>query len=151
MKNWLNPVDAAELVERLGHLRPDSRPRWGTMTPAALLCHLADPVRVALGEKKARRVTGPLGLPGIAHAVVWLLPWPKGAPTAPEFLPGGGLTMPQEFEADRRALIDVLRRFAETSVDTVFAPSPVFGRLSRRSWGRLMWRHVEHHLRQFDL
>jgi Protein of unknown function (DUF1569) len=94
---------------------------------------------------------GPLALPGIAHAVVWIMPWPKGAPTTPRFLPGTGMTPSSAFEADKQALLAVLRRFGETSPDRAFAPNPVFGRLSRRGWGRLMWRHLDHHLRQFGL
>ncbi len=54
-----------------------------------------------------------------------------------------------EFEPDKQALLAVLGRFSETPRRAVLAPSPVFGPLSRRGWGRLMWRHVDHHLRQF--
>jgi hypothetical protein len=151
MKNWLNPSDAAELLLRLDGLNAAARPRWGRFTAGELLCHLADPVRLALGDKQAKRVPGPLGLPGVAQAVVWILPWPKGAPTATEFLPGGGMTHTTTFEEDKQALLAVLRRFGETPSARAFAPHPVFGRLSRRGWGRLMWRHVDHHLRQFGL
>ena len=151
MKNLFNPGDGSDLFRRLDGLKSDARPRWGSLTPGALMCHLADPIRVALGEKQANPLPGPLGVPGIAHAVVWLLPWPKGAPTAPEFLPGGGMTPPDEFQADKRVLVDLLRRFESTPPGSTFPPSPVFGHLSRRGWGRLMWRHVDHHLRQFGL
>jgi len=27
---------------------------------------------------------------------------------------------------------------------------PAFGALSRRAWGVLIYRHMDHHLRQFD-
>lgn len=151
MKNWFDPGDPDAVLQRLERLTPDARPRWGALSAREMLCHLADLARVALGEKTARRVDGPLRLPGIAHAVVWLLPWPKGAPTAPEALPGRGMTEPREFQADKRALIEVLGRFGTTPADQAFAPNPVFGSLSRRGWGRFMWRHVDHHLRQFGV
>jgi hypothetical protein len=151
MKNWFNPADAWQLLQRLDGLDPDSKPRWGKLTSPAVLCHLADVARIALGEKTAARVGGPLGVPGIAHAVVWVMPWPRGAPTAREILPGTGMTLPGQFEADKRSLLDVLGRFTETPDGTPFTPSPVFGYLSRRAWGRLMWRHVDHHLVQFGL
>ena len=151
MKNWFNPGDAADLIRRLDDLTPDGRPKWGSFTPQALLCHLADPVRVAMGEKAAKPLRGALALPGIAHAIVWFLPWPRAAPTAPEFLPGAGMTTPKEFKEDKRVLVDVLCRFSETPKGKALSPNPVFGRLSRRAWGRLMWRHLDHHLRQFGL
>ena len=151
MKNWFHAADAADILRRLDGLSADARPQWGTLTAGDLLCHLADPVRVALGEKHAARLPGPFGLPGLAHLIVWILPWPKGAPTAPEFLPQAGMTPATGFDSDKQVLLAVLRRFGDSPPDRVFAPSPVFGRLSRRAWGRLMWRHLDHHLTQFGL
>ena len=151
LANWFDARDSADLLRRLDGLTLSARPRWGSFSPADVVCHLTDPVRVALGEKQAKRLAGPLSMPGIAHVVVWLMPWPKGAPTAPEFLPDGGMTKSTEFQQDKQTLVDALRRLSDVSPQGVLAPSPVFGQLSRRAWGRLMWRHVDHHLRQFGL
>src|SRR5262245_47333563 len=125
--NWFNADDAAALRRRLEGLKSDGKPLWGSFSAAAVVCHLADPVRVALGEKPAKQLRGPLGLPGISHAVVWVMPWPKGAPTAPEFLPGNGMTRPTEFEHDKRVLLDVLRRLSDVPAGAKLSPSPVFG------------------------
>lgn len=72
-------------------------------------------------------------------------------PTTPEFLPGTGMTKSTEFQQDKQTLVDTLQRLSDVSPQRVLAPSPVFGQLSRRGWGRLMWRHLDHHLRQFGL
>ena len=151
LKNWFNERDATDVLRRLERLSATAQPKWGALTPSTLVCHLADPVRLALGEKSASRVRSPIGLPGIAHLVVWVLPWPKGAPAAPEFLPGTGMTPPGDFERDKRTLVDLLKRFSAVPADRALVSNPVFGSLSRRAWGRLMWRHLDHHLRQFDL
>jgi hypothetical protein len=151
MKNWFNATDRTDLLRRLERLTPDAKPQWGRLTPAALVCHLADPVRVALGEKHVKPFNTLLALPGIAHLAVWVFPWPKGAPTPPEFLPGQGMTNPTEFERDKRTLVVVLGRFSNVAVGQCLEPSPGFGRLSRAAWGRLVWRHLDHHLRQFGL
>lgn len=151
MKNLFNAQDAIELQHRLQKLTPTAQPKWGRLTATTVLCHLADPLRVALGEKTAEPLRAPLRLPGISHAVVWVLPWPKGAPTAPEFLPGGGMTEATTFAGDKRALEEVLQKFCRTPSDAALQPNPVFGKLSRRAWGRLMWRHLNHHLQQFGL
>ena len=149
MKNWFNPPDATAAVDRLERLSPSAKAQWGRFTAHDALCHLADPLRVALGEKDAKRLASPVGLPVIAQLVVWVLPWPKGAPTAPEYLPGKGMTNPTEFDRDKQTLLGLLQRFSEYPADQDFPPNPVFGRLTRQGWGRLMWRHVDHHLRQF--
>ncbi len=149
LNNWFNERDAAHILRRLERLTVAAQPKWGGFSASTLVCHLADPVRVALGEKSAAPLRSPIGRPGIAHLIVWVLPWPKGAPTAPEFLPGTGMTPPDDFERDKQALIDLLRRFSAVPAGQALASSPVFGPLSRRAWGRLMWRHLDHHLRQF--
>lgn len=149
MKNWFNPADADELVARLNRLTPDLRPRWGRMSPGQVLVHLADPCRTALGDKPARTLGGPLGVPGISQLVLWIAPWPKSAPTTPDFVPGTGMSNPTSFEQDRATLLGLFKRMTDHAGD--FAPNPVFGKLSRRGWGRQMWRHADHHLRQFGL
>ena len=149
LKNWFNESDAAGALRRLEQLALQDQPRWGTLSAAAVVCHLADPVRVALGEKAVPALRGPLGLPGLAHLVVWVLPWPKGAPAAPEFLPGTGMTPPGDFERDKRTLVELLTRFSALPAGRPIPRNPAFGALNRRAWGRLMWRHVDHHLRQF--
>ena len=72
----------------------------------------------------------------------------QGPPTAPEYLPGTGMTNPTDFEADRLTLLGLLRRFTDFPATSNFAANPVLGPLSRRGWGRLAWRHIDHHLRQ---
>ncbi len=83
LANWFDAHDSADLLRRLDGLTLSASRRWGTFSPADLVCHLTDPVRVALGEKQAKPLAGPLSTPGLAHFVVWLMPWPKGAPTTP--------------------------------------------------------------------
>ena len=57
------------------------------MDCALMLAHLSESVRMALGELIVT-TKGPvvLRLPPIRHAVIHWLPFPKGAPTAPELL-----------------------------------------------------------------
>jgi hypothetical protein len=149
MKNWLDADHAQALLARLEKLAASNKPRWGTFSAHQAICHLAEPVRIALGEKQAAQLASPLARPGLAQFVTWIAPWPKSAPTVPEFLPGKGMTSPTEFERDLQTLVSLLHRFSVWPANHNYAPSPVFGRLSNRAWGRLMWRHMDHHLRQF--
>lgn len=151
MKNLLENADRDTLIARLQNLNPDSRRRWGTMTASQVVPHLTDPLRVAIGDREAQPMNSIFSNPVVSALVVWWMPWPKGAPTASEFIQGEGGTPPAEFERDKQTLLLVIHRFAHHPENELFRPNPVFGRLSRRAWGRLMWRHIDHHLRQFGL
>ncbi len=52
LANWFDAHDSADLLRRLDGLTLSARPRWGTFSPADLVCHLTDPVRVALGSTR---------------------------------------------------------------------------------------------------
>lgn len=151
MKNIFTTADRESLIARLELLRPDSPRRWGIMDASQVVAHMADPLRVAIGDRAAQPMKSVFSNPLVSAMAVWWAPWPKGAPTAEEFIQGKKGTPPVEFERDKQVLLLAIHRFANHPENDAFAPNPVFGKLSRRAWGRLMWRHVDHHLRQFGL
>lgn len=56
----LHESDRTALLERLRGIRPDSRRRWGSLDAPRMLCHVADQMRVALGDLPSRpRWNGP--------------------------------------------------------------------------------------------
>ena len=77
--------------------------------------------------------------------IIYTLPWPKGAPTAPEFIvkDEGDLS---ERTASLRAAVD---RFASRGESQTFQPHAAFGPLNAKDWGALVHRHLHHHLTQF--
>ncbi|MGE3802367.1 MAG: DUF1569 domain-containing protein [Candidatus Kapaibacterium sp.] len=152
MQNLFEISDRERVIERLSLLQLDAHPKWGTMNAHQMIVHLADPFRAALGEKETAPMKGIFGLSPFNKLISQLLPWPKGAPTSPEFIQGKGGTTPVDFEHDKRSLLLLIHRFIqEGQTSPQLSANPVFGRLSNREWGRLMWRHIDHHLRQFGL
>lgn len=130
---------------RLDRLTPHGQPLWGTLSAGGMVAHLSDQLRAALGELACAPKRTPLNNPLMRRLVIYVLPWPKGLPTAPELLstPAG------DWQADMEGLRALIDRFAERGSAGPFAPHPAFGRLTGRMWGVLAWRHVDHHLRQF--
>jgi hypothetical protein len=43
-------------AQRLQRVRPDAEPAWGTLNAPRMLCHLADQMRVALGDLPTKPV-----------------------------------------------------------------------------------------------
>ncbi len=65
----------------------------------------------------------------------------------PEFL----ATCPTTWQADVSRLRALIDRFAGRGPAAPWPPSRVFGRISGRSWGVMLHKHLDHHLRQFGV
>jgi hypothetical protein len=134
-----------ELLARFESLTPDRRPVWGSMTCAQMITHVADPLKAAMGEKAVAPKPGPFRNPVLRYMIIYWLPWPKGAPTAPEFIH----TDEPDFKEGLATLRATVEQFAAADKGARREPHPAFGVLSHKAWGRLTYRHLEHHLRQF--
>ncbi len=136
--------DRQAIVARIQSLRPDSTRRWGSMTIDQMLWHLNEAMRNGLGEFEPP--LHPTSLPrGLFLVLALRVPWPKGAPTAPEFVAGAR----HDFEEQRAALLRSIAAFAARDITGPWARHPGFGRMRGRDWSRMMHKHIDHHLRQF--
>src|SRR5438046_437576 len=136
------------LLERIEALKPDRRPLWGRFTAAQMVCHAADQLRNGLGEVEVKPVRRAVARPPLNWLIIHVLPLPKGkAQSPPEML----RRTPVTWEQDVLTLKDAVRRFGERGPDAEWPDSPVFGRISPKSWGVLAYKHLDHHLRQFGV
>jgi hypothetical protein len=136
------------LLERMDRLTPDAQPRWGRLTAPRMICHLADSLRVGLGEVPARSTNGPLANPVVRWLLAYVVPFPKGkAETAPEML----ATQPHDWQADLSAARELLRAAAERGPDGPWARHPAFGDIPGKMCGVFIHKHFDHHLRQFGV
>lgn len=148
VKSLLVSAELDEVLARLDKLSADSRAQWGKMSVVQMLAHCQVPLRAAAGEIELKR-----GLIG------WLFggmakrkfidsdaPFHHNSPTDPKFLRRDAV----DLGAQREGLSSLVRRFGETGATTA-TPHPFFGPLTGREWDRLMWKHLDHHLRQFGV
>ena len=146
MRTLWNRRDRDEILARLRRLGPDSPARWGSFTATKMLSHVNDALRMSSGTLKTSLKRTPLRFPVVKHAAVYFAPWPKGVPTAPELLSRGSHA---EWEVESAAFPLAVDGFVNRPKDAELPLHPAFWRLSRRAWGRLAWRHIDHHFRQF--
>jgi len=147
MKTIWDPAHCKNVLARLESLSADRKPLWGNMTYSHMIAHLADPIKAALGEKTVQPKPGAFSNPIVRHLIIYWAPWPKGAPTAPEFLHSADENLGDGMAELRKAL----DRFVASGERGPYKAHPAFGRISGRAWGRLMYRHLDHHLRQFGV
>ncbi len=145
MPSLNDPSARAALVARLDRLSEDAAPRWGRMTAPKMLAHMTDAFRMALGELPVKPRKIPLiGSFPFKQLVIYVLPFPKNAPTAPEMV----ARQPDSFDVERRSVKSLLERVA---ANVTYGAHPIFGTMSKSEWGALGYRHFDHHLRQFGV
>ena len=147
MKTLFDIFDRDEILSRVERLNADSRPQWGKMNVEMMLAHLVASMRMAKGELPTTSKKLAIRFAPLRQLIVYWLPWPKGAPTAPELLPSdlGAI------EDNKRDLVRLIGEVGARGASDLWPEHPAFGALGRRGWGVLTWRHLDHHLRQFGV
>lgn len=143
-----NEVDRKEITSRFRSLSPSSTPRWGSMSVTEMLQHLRLSARMTLGEMPVpsanKRVFHKFP---VKHLILYVLPFPKGAPTAPALKPIDASSL----EEERAALLELLERIGTGPRDGAGPEHPLFGPLTWREWGVVTYKHANHHLKQFGV
>jgi hypothetical protein len=150
MKNLFEEAKVDEVKERLARLRPDSDRQWGRMNAAQAVAHCTAGFELALGTRRPPRmligrIIGRLVKPKVLENDE---PLRKNSPTVP------GLVMndDRDLEKERERLCDMIDRFvAAGPTGCTSYPHSFFGRLTPQEWAALMYKHMDHHLRQFGV
>jgi hypothetical protein len=141
-----DPTIRSTLRSRLESLRPDAARQWGRMSIDQMLWHVNTALEQSLGTFRPRRSKTPLPRP-ILKFVVLNMPWPKDAPTNPDFV----ASAPYDFEAERRRCLRLIDDFVSRDIRGDWPENEDFGRMSGRDWSKLMAKHLDHHLKQFGV
>jgi hypothetical protein len=141
-------VYRASLAERVKRLTADARPQWGKFNATGMLAHVNDSYRMVLGDLYVKPKNLPIRFTPLKQLIIYVAPFPKSAPTAPELLARcDGADLAEE----QRSYVELLNRVAAVTPETRLAPHPAFGALTHRAYGVLIARHTDHHFRQFGL
>ncbi len=149
MKSLFNPADRESLAHRLADLERGAVRQWGKMDPAQMLCHCATGLEAATGARPMKQVfLGKLLTPFLRGMVLGERPFRRNSPTDPAFV----ISDARDFEVERTRLATFIDRFIQYGPAAAARQThPFFGRLSGDEWGRLMYKHLDHHLRQFGV
>ncbi len=148
MNSLFAPADRQRITDRLASLQPGAARQWGKMDVAQMCAHCAAATEVAAGDvTKRQRLIGKV----IARFVKGSVfesdkPLTKNTPTDPTFV----VSDPRDFEREKARLVAVINRFCDAGPSAADGRvHSFFGRLTGDEWGVMMWKHLDHHLRQF--
>ena len=146
MPTIFDAVARQQLLDRLDRLTPTAAPRWGRMTAPQMVSHLIESYRFGAGE-----LTLPLWFVPFRPIVRWfalyVIPFPKDAPAAPQLL----ARIPDRWEGDVAALRERIARFTPPPPHVPRPPHPIFGVMRDADLGVLAYKHTDHHFRQFGV
>jgi hypothetical protein len=148
MKNLYEPATVEEVKVRIARLGPGSERQWGKMNAAQMVAHCSGPMEWAVGDSFPPRmflgrILGPLVKSKLLGDE---RPMGQNAPTAKSLV----VTDERNLEVERKRLCALIDRFtAAGPKGCTTHPHTFFGRLTPEEWANLMYKHLDHHLRQF--
>ncbi len=148
MKNFFESSDRNSLLVRLEKLQGSAVRQWGKMDVAQMCAHCAAATEVAAGDVTKRQAwIGKVLAPFVRGAVLRSdRPLSKNSPTDPTFV----VSDARDFEKEKARLVGIVNRFGQAGAAAAEGRiHSFFGRLSGDEWGVLMYKHLDHHLRQF--
>ncbi|WP_420574714.1 DUF1569 domain-containing protein [Kordia sp.] len=151
MKSLFDPEVHAEIQARIENLTPESTASWGKMSVGQMCNHCQMPLEVAmeqrfLGGKK----------PGFMKRLVFKLykplmyndkPWSKNLPTVRDFI----ISEDRDVTAEKTKLAALVTEFHQLKEVTAWPAHPMFGKFTPEQWGKMQYKHLDHHLTQFDV
>ena len=150
MKTLWQPETVQELKDRMARLRPDTPRLWGKMTPAQAMAHCTLGMELACGERRPPRMFIGRLIGGIIKPMAFKEsePMRRNSPTIPGFVVADNRDLAVEC-ANLSRSID---RFAASGPSGCTThPHSFFGRLTPDEWSMWMYKHIDHHLKQFGV
>lgn len=147
MKNLFERDAVDEVLTRIDSLTPSSAQLWGKMNVAQMLAHCAGALDMASGQlilpsMLIGRVLGRFIKPIYTNEK----PFSQNNPTDPKLV----VADQRDFLREQEQLKLKVRQFHEGGeAKCTSHPHPFFGSFTPQEWARGMYKHLDHHLRQF--
>jgi hypothetical protein len=147
MKNLFEKETINEVIERIGNLQPAAQRQWGKMDVAQMMAHCSGALDMASGKLNPPRmligwIIGPLVRPIYTNEK----PFSRNNPTDKNLV----ISDTRDFAREQERLKICVREFHQGGEEKCTRhPHPFFGALTPTEWSRGMYKHLDHHLRQF--
>lgn len=147
MKTIFDKKTRDELIRRINSLNENSRPQWGKMNTYQMVKHCSLWEEMVSGELRCKqafigRVFGKMALRGLLKDES---PLRRSTPTSPELRVAEG---DGDINTQKARWITMIEKNAQSSKPGFM--HPFFGQMTREQVGYLAYKHIDHHLRQFN-
>ncbi|MEO6405502.1 MAG: DUF1569 domain-containing protein [Ferruginibacter sp.] len=144
MKSIFDKATRDELIERVNSLNENSTAQWGKMNVSQMMKHCTQWDEMALGKKNYKqsfigKLFGKMALKNMLNDE----PIKQNLPTVPDFK----IKEDINFAEEKEKWISLIGEYESFSNDNFI--HPFFGTMSKENTGKIVYKHVDHHLQQF--
>jgi hypothetical protein len=149
--NIYSQETTVELATRISSLTNETPALWGKMNAGQMLSHCCVAYQQVLGENtdKPGMIMKWMLKTFFKQSMVNEVPYRPNLPTGPTFV---RLNQNFDIETEKGKLIAYVQKIQELGPEQLSArPSLSLGKLSAMEWNNLLYKHIDHHLRQFGV
>lgn len=112
-----------------------------------MLAHCSIAMEMATGETpRKQKLIGKIFGPFMKSSLLGEKPFGRNGPTDPAFI----VKDEKDFDAEKQRLTRLVNTFCDSGPEKASSYMHSFlGRLRGEEWGVMMYKHIDHHLRQF--
>ena len=149
MKDIFQPQTVQQLKTRIQQLDENSTAKWGKMNVYQMLKHCSENEKLMLRERTLkRRFLGRIfGKLALKSSIKNDAPLDKNQPTHPDLI----FTSTGDVESQKQEWLSLLDRYTSKPIDYTGFIHPFFGKMNKEQIGILVFKHIDHHLRQFGV
>ena len=136
-----------EIKSRLTNLSKDSQRQWGQMTPGQMAHHCQKPLNIILEKTDYDLKPNWVVNLFFKKAMYSDKPWRKNLPTAPGFKE----TEKRDLITEKQKLAKLIDELETQKEKEDWKPHPAFGKFTKEQYGKMQYKHLDHHFRQFNI
>lgn len=149
MKSLFTSEAHHDILNRIDQLDENKHAKWGKMNVSQMLAHCKFPLQVALQDMTLEK-------PNVFKRLLFSMfksslyddkPWKQSLPTTKEFI----VSDVKDFNSEKVKLIEKINQFHSEKSKTEWPPHPMFGNFTSEQWGKMQYKHLDHHLKQFGV
>ena len=135
------------IIARINSLTTESKGLWGKMTVDQMCKHCTSAINVAFGKQDVKVNFLIRFLGKMLKDKVFNGEFKRNSPTAKEFI----FTNHYDLEIAKKDFVESFSQFAQGQQSIKVMDHPFWGKMTYEDWDKLMWKHVDHHLKQFGV
>lgn len=151
MKNVFNVEDCQEIKNRINQLNHQSQPQWGKMDVGQMLAHCNVAYEMTYNPQNFKKASGVkkwLLKKFLKPFVVNQKPYKKNSPTAPGFK----IVDQKDFDNEKQRIIEFVDKTQQLGASHFENKENIsFGNMKSNEWNNLFYKHLDHHLNQFNV